>query len=211
MMRESREGNQGGRAGRGLRVKVNLPIFKDEKTKDAVTYHLCWWDLGLFCHLGWDDQYLLLYIFMSLWGFLGDLARSLGEDATLTDILQMLDKHYGVVMTFDALSKELYSLKQDSRENVAEFRVCLSQQVQILQLEYLGRIQQHIEEMKQDHFYEGLNPKYQCMLAHKVDGKHPTSYSDLLFAARKLERWPEARYPLLPKTTTTGGSNVTQS
>ena len=32
--------NWAGQAGRGLRVKVNLPIFKDEKTKDAVTYHL---------------------------------------------------------------------------------------------------------------------------------------------------------------------------
>ena len=39
MMGRSREGNQAGRAGRGLRVKVNLPIFKDEKAKDVVTYH----------------------------------------------------------------------------------------------------------------------------------------------------------------------------
>ena len=116
-----------------------------------------------------------------------------------------------MVMMFDTLSKELYSLKQGSGENVAKFRVHLSQQVQILQSEYLGRIQQeHMEEMKQDHFYEGLNPKYWCMLAHKVDGKHPASYSDLLLAAWKLERQAEARDPLLPKTTTTGGSNVTQ-
>ena len=116
----------------------------------------------IFCQSGWDDQHLLLYIFHSLQGFAGNLARSLGKDATLSDVLQMLDKHYGVVMTFDALSKELYSLKQGSNENVAEFGVCLSQQGQILQLEYLGRIQQeHVEEMKCDHFYDGLNPKYQ--------------------------------------------------
>ena len=58
----------------------------------------------------------------------------------------MLDEHYGMVMTFDALSEELYSLKQTSGQNVAEFGVQLSQQVQILQLEYLGRIQQeHVE------------------------------------------------------------------
>ena len=38
MMRGSREGKQAGRAGRGLRMKVNQLIFKDEKTKDAVTY-----------------------------------------------------------------------------------------------------------------------------------------------------------------------------
>ena len=53
-----------------------------------------------------------------------------------------------MVMMFDALSKELFSLSQGSGENVAMFRVQLSQQVQILQSEYPGRIQQeHIEEM----------------------------------------------------------------
>ena len=79
----------------------------------------------------WDDHHLLPYIFRSLQGFLGDLVRSLGEDATLGDILQMLDEHYGVMMAFNALCKELYSLKQGMGENMAEFRVWLSEQVQI--------------------------------------------------------------------------------
>ena len=103
----------------------------------------------------------LPYIFHSLQGFPGDLARSFSDDATLSDVLQMLDEHYGAVMTFDALRKELYSLKQGSNGNIAEFGVHLSQQVQILQSEYLGRIQQkHVEEMKCSCFYDGLNPKY---------------------------------------------------
>ena len=46
--------------------------------------------------------------------------RSLGEDATLGNVLSILNKHYGVVMTFDTLSKEFYSLKQGMGENVAE-------------------------------------------------------------------------------------------
>ena len=75
-------------------------------------------------------------------GLGGDLARSLVKDATLNDILQTLDEHYGMVMTFNTLRKKLYSLKQGSGENVTKFVVHLSQQVQILQSEYLGRIQQ---------------------------------------------------------------------
>ena len=74
--------------------------------------------------------------FCFLQGISGNLAKSLGKDATLSDILQMLDEHYGVIMPFDAHSKELYSLKQGLGEKVAEFGVHLSQQVQILQLEY---------------------------------------------------------------------------
>ena len=53
MTRVSRESNQPVWAERGLRVKVNLPIFKDEKTEDAVTYHLQWWDRAILsAHLG---------------------------------------------------------------------------------------------------------------------------------------------------------------
>ena len=64
-----------------------------------------------------------------------------------------------------------------------------------------------MEEMKWNHFYKGLNSKYRHMLAHKMDAEHPASYSDLLLVAWKLERWAEARDLLLPKTSTTGGSN----
>ena len=210
MTRGSRESNHTGRAGRGLKVKVNLPICKDEKTKDAVTYCSWWWDISIFHHSRWDNQHLLPYIFWSLQGSPGDLVRILGMDATLTDVLQMLDEHYGMVMTFNALSKELYSLKQGSVENVANLSVHLLQQVQILQLEYPGRIQQeHMKEMKWECFYEGLNSKYWCMLVHKVDGENPTSYSNLLLLTQKWERWAEARDLLLLKMTTTGGSNVT--
>ena len=87
MIRGSRESNQAGRAVRGLRVKVNLLTFNDEKTKDAVTYHSRQWDVAIFHYLGWDDQHLLPYVFQSLQGFPGDLARSLGEDAACTNVL----------------------------------------------------------------------------------------------------------------------------
>ena len=39
-------------AGRGLKVKVNLPIFKEEKKKDVVTYCSWQWDVAIFCHSG---------------------------------------------------------------------------------------------------------------------------------------------------------------
>ena len=77
-------------------------------------------------------------------------------------------------MTFDALSKELNFLKQGSGKNVAEFGVCFLQQVQILQSEYPRRIQQeHVEEMKQDHFYEGLNP--QILMKVSLNAKEGTT------------------------------------
>ena len=123
---------------------------------------LLWqWDLAIFCCLGWDDQHLLPYVIDWLQGFLGDLARSLGKNTTLDDVLQTLDEHYGIVMIFITLSKELCCLQQVVGENVAKFGVQSLQQVQILHSEYPGRIQpEHIEELKWDYFYEGLNPEY---------------------------------------------------
>ena len=145
-------------------------------------------------------------------GFQGNLARSLDKDATLSDALQMLDKHYGIVMKFNGLSKELFFLKQVLCENVAEFGVWLSQQVQILQSEYPGRIQlEHVEGVKCDCFYEGPDPEYQQILAHRVDGEHPVNYSDLLLATWKLERLAEAQDFLPPKMATTSGPNETHS
>ena len=179
--------------------------------KDAVTYCSWQWDMATFHWSAWDNHHLLPYVFHSLQGFPGDLAQSLGEDATLSDIRQTLDEHYGVVMMFNTLSKEWYSLKQGFGENVAEFGVCLSEQVQILQSKYPGRIQsEHMEQMKCDHFYEGLNPECWWMLAHKVDGENPAGYSHLLLATYKLER-EEARDPLSPKRAVTSGSNVIHS
>ena len=158
-MRVSRESCQLGQTGRGFSLKVILPTFKDEKAKDTVTYCSWQFDMTVFHCSGWDYHHMLPCVFMSLEGFLGDLARSLGEDANMDDVLQTLNEHFGIMITFDTLSKEVYSLKQAMGQNMAEFRVCLSQQVQILQMEYPGRIQQeHVEEAKQDQFYEGLSP-----------------------------------------------------
>ena len=145
-MRDSQESGWSGQRERGFSIKVNLPTFKDEKAKDAVTYCSWCFDVSVFCHCGWDDWHLLPYVFRSLQGFPGDLVRSLGEDATLGDVLWTLDEHCGDVMTFDTLRKEVYSLKQGMGENVAEFGVCLAQQIQILQMGYHSRIQQeHVE------------------------------------------------------------------
>ena len=49
------------------------------------------------------------------------------------------------------------------------------------------------------------------MLAHKVDGKNPSGYSNLFLVAWKLDRRAEAREPLPPKTAVTSWSNVTHS
>ena len=126
-MRVSRESGQiGADQKRLLGWKSICPSLKTKRPKmQWPTTHgdgtcLC------FCHSSWDDCHLLLlYVFRSLQGFPGDLARSLVEDATLGHVLDA--RHWTNIMVswwpLNTLSKELYSLKQGMGENVAEFRV----------------------------------------------------------------------------------------
>ena len=50
----------------GGHMKINLPVFKDEDKKDAITYQSWHWDLMMYYHAGCQDCTLLPYIICSL-------------------------------------------------------------------------------------------------------------------------------------------------
>ena len=49
-------------------MKINLPIFKDEDIKDAITYQSLRWDLTIYHQAGCQDHTLLPY---TIWPFQG--------------------------------------------------------------------------------------------------------------------------------------------
>ena len=85
-------------------MKINLPIFKDEDTKDAVTCQIWRWDLTVYRHAGCRDRTLLPYAIRSLQGYPGELVQSSGTDITLDNALTILDEHYNNVKALDALN-----------------------------------------------------------------------------------------------------------
>ena len=90
-------------------MKINLPIFKDEDTKDAVTYQSWCWDLTVYCHaLGAEIAPFSPTLSASLQGYPGELVRSLVTDITLDDVLTILDEHYNNVKALDALNQDLF-------------------------------------------------------------------------------------------------------
>ena len=76
----------------GACMKINLPIFKDEDAKNAVTYQSWRWDLMVYQHAGCRDHTLLPYAIRSLQGYPRELVRSSGMDITLDDVLTILDE-----------------------------------------------------------------------------------------------------------------------
>ena len=93
-----------------MHMKINLPIFKDEDAKDAVTYQSWRWDLMVYQCARCRDHTLLPYAIRSLQGYPGELVWSSGTDITLDDVLTILDEHYNNVKVLDVLSQELFQM-----------------------------------------------------------------------------------------------------
>ena len=75
-------------------MKINLPVFKDEDAKDAVTYQSWRWDLTVYWCAGCRDCTLLPYAIRSLQGYPDKLVQSSGMDITLDDVMTIQNKHY---------------------------------------------------------------------------------------------------------------------
>ena len=99
-------------------MKINLPVCKDEDTRNTVTYQSCHWDLTVYHHAGCQDSPLLPYTICSLQGYL--LVRSSGTDITLNDVITILDEHYNNVKALDALNQELFQLQMGKKETVLD-------------------------------------------------------------------------------------------
>ena len=91
-------------------MKINLPVFKDEDAKDAVTYQSWRWDLTVYQCAGYRHNTLLPYVIRSLQGYPGELVQSSDTDITLEDMLTILDEHYNNIKALDALKQELFSI-----------------------------------------------------------------------------------------------------
>ena len=101
-------------------MKINLPIFKDEETKDAITYQNWRLDLIVYHHVGCWDHTLLPYGIQSLQGYPGELVWCLGMDITLDNVLTTIDEHYNNVKALDALNQQLFQLQMADKETVSD-------------------------------------------------------------------------------------------
>ena len=138
-------------------MKINLPIFKDEDNKDAVTYQSWRWDLTVYQCAGCRDHTLLPYVIRSLQGYPGELVQSSGTDITLDDVLMILDEFYNNAKTLDALNQGLFQLQMADIETVSDWGVCLLRKLQILAASLPDHFPPEcVVELKRDCFYGGL-------------------------------------------------------
>ena len=170
-------------------MEINLPVFKDKDTKDAVTYQGWCWDLTVYHCTGCQDCTLLPYAIHSLQGYPGELVRSAGMDIPLDDILTILDDHYNNVKASDALNQELFQLCMGEKETVSDWGVYLLRHLQILTVSFPECFPPDcVAKLKHNHFYGGLPKWLKAMVAYLKASANEKMYSNYLQAAREAEK-----------------------
>ena len=189
-----------------MHMKINLPIFKDEDAKDAVTYQSWRWDLTVYRCAGCRDRTLLPYTIRSLQGYPGELVWSSGTDITLDDVLMILDEHYNNVKALNALNQEFFQMRMADKETVLDWGVCLSRHLQILAVSFPDLFPpDRVAELKRDHFYGGLPKRLKAMVAYLKAGPQVRTYSDYLRATREAEKEDSIELSRSSRSQTTDG------
>ena len=180
----------------GAHMKINLPIFKDEDAKDAVTYQ-CWrWDLMVYWCEGCRDHTILPYAIRSLQGYPGELVWSSGIGITLDNVLTILDEHYNNMKALDALKQELFQLWMANKETVLNSGIHLSRHLQVLTNSFPDHFPpDHVAELKRDCLYGRLSKWLKAMVAYLKVGPQLRMYSDYLRATREAEKEDSIELP----------------
>ena len=188
-------------------MKINLPIFKDEDAKDAVTYQSWRWDLTMYWHAGCRDCTLLSYVIKFLQGYPGEFVWSSGTDITLEDVLTILDKHYNNVKVLNMLNQELFQLQMADKETMSDWGIHLSRHFQVVAASFPDHYPpDHVAELKRDYFYGRLPKWLKVMVAYLKAGPQVRTYSDHVRATREAEKEDSIELPWSSRTQTADGS-----
>ena len=167
-------------------MKINLPVFKDEDAKDAVTYQSWRWDL----------QYINVQGAGITPSYPVQLDPCKANPESLDDVLTILDEHYNNVKILDALNQELFQLWMVDKETVLDWGICLSRHLQVLAASFPDHFPpDHVAQLKRDCFYGRLPKQLKAMVAYLKVGPQVRTYSDYLRAAQKAEKEDSIELP----------------
>ena len=179
---------------------MTLPLFRDSKKEDAITY------------VDWRRQVqALIDCEIPAWR-VRDLvmealegppkSNALSEynqgDKSIHDILSVLDKVYGSETLYIALQSELCNMQQAYGETARAFYQRMTPIIVQIQEKHAGRLkEEELANMAKEAFYNGLREEFKPLIAHKLD-QPGIKMSDLLQEVRKIEESENrrcSRYP----------------
>ena len=169
--------------------KLNLPIFRDSTSDNAITYDDWRCDVDNCIREGHSTTLIRDSVLSTLEGRPHHTAMTAMEDGdgSLKSIMTALDQVYGGATTYTTLLHKLNSIQQAHSELAKDYYKCIMQTWVKLQEfhRYMFR-PVDLEHQAKEAFFNGLRPEFQSMVVHKRDDPS-VSIMKLLVAIRECK------------------------
>ena len=159
---------------------------------DTVAYEMWKNTIGFFHLSGRTDELIMPITYQSI---KGDVALDIvthGPHMNLHDLIACLDNNFGVVSDEDTLMKELYTIKQGTKESVKRFDTRIGYAMMRLAAAFPHAMPvERAEETRKTRFLSGLCPNLKSALAWEMcldGGGRQMTYEEIKDAARRVEQ-----------------------
>ena len=159
---------------------------------DTVAYEMWKNTIGFFHLSGQTDELIMPIMYQSI---KGDVALDIvthRPHMDLHELIAHLDNNFGVVSDEDTLMKELYTIKQGTKESVKRFDTCIGYTMMRLAAAFPHAMPaERAEETRKTHFLSGLCPNLKSALAWEMcldGGGRQMTYEEIKDAARWVEQ-----------------------
>ena len=173
----------------GRRKKLNLPIFRDSSSDNAITYDDWCSKVDNYVREGHSHQLIRESVLSALEGHPCHTAKAamVDGDGSLKSIMSALDQVYGGATTYTMLLNKLNSIQQVYAEPAKDYyKRVLQIRVKLQEFHAYMFRKGNLECQMKEAFFNGLKPEYQVMVVHKKD--NPTvGMTDLLSAVHECE------------------------
>ena len=160
-------------------------------------YTLWCFDIDAFLEQ-YDEASMHPHIFASLRGYPGKWAHMLdvGKDISLWDLLMHMERTFRNKRDYDAMIRTLYEVQQRDDETVEEYMLRIHEAVAVICRAYPDCLPDRGQDLKKDHFYQGLHPYLHDALSFAMAElpereqvhSHLTPYTHLL-RSWKWDNW----------------------
>ena len=148
--------------------------------------------IGFFHLSGCTDKLIMPIVYQSI---KGDMALDIvthGPHMDLHELIAQLDNNFGVVSNEDTLMKELYTIKQGTKESVKHFDTWISYVMMRLAVAFPHAMPtEQVEETRKTCFLSGLYPYLKSALAWEISldgGRWQMTFEEIKDAARWVEQ-----------------------
>ena len=168
----------------------NLPDLSS--LTDTVAYEMWKNTIGFFHLSGCTDELIMPITYQSI---KGDVVLDIvthGPHMNLCGLITHLDNNFGVMSDEDTPMKELYTIKQGTKETVKCSDTRIGYMMMRLATAFLHAMStEQAEEMRKTHFLSGLHPNLKSALAWEMcldGGSWQMTYEEIKDAARWVEQ-----------------------